>query len=192
MFSSYSQDNSKWAVVLCDMCGSSGTHIHCHPEVNSTSSYFVCPQCITNIGGEEGAYDLAKKMGIIEGPVASSSTNMVVACEAATTSMRKSKRGVTNDISSPVKKERRLRQTTLTTRTTPYARTTATTSGGRSPDRRHQRRSRRTCVKTKGVWALGVLFGDMESRIYDTCLSYRFVLKCRIYYNIKTLAIYFF
>lgn len=60
----YTEERSKWNIVLCDLCGSFGTHIACHPAVTDEKSYFVCQQCL-NTMGENGAYELAQRMGII-------------------------------------------------------------------------------------------------------------------------------
>lgn len=60
----YSEENTKWKVILCDLCGSSGTHIACTPTVSSDKSYYGCRSC-TSVLGARPAFELATKMGII-------------------------------------------------------------------------------------------------------------------------------
>ncbi|XP_076807328.1 G2/M phase-specific E3 ubiquitin-protein ligase-like isoform X2 [Clavelina lepadiformis] len=60
----YNLKGSEWAVVLCDLCGSSGTHIACNEDVDSETSYHVCDLCL-DIHGVDGAQKLAEQMGVL-------------------------------------------------------------------------------------------------------------------------------
>nr|CAB3264833.1 PHD finger protein 7 [Phallusia mammillata] len=65
----YNLKGTEWAVVLCDLCGSSGTHIACSEEVDSENSYYSCEVC-TEIHGTDGAREMAVSMGVISPPKA--------------------------------------------------------------------------------------------------------------------------
>ncbi|XP_078481229.1 E3 ubiquitin-protein ligase PHF7 [Ciona intestinalis] len=60
----FSLKGSEWAVVLCDLCGSFGTHIGCHDDVDCENSYYACSNC-ERIHGREGAREIAVAMGVI-------------------------------------------------------------------------------------------------------------------------------
>uniref|UniRef100_H2ZAJ3 PHD-type domain-containing protein n=1 Tax=Ciona savignyi TaxID=51511 RepID=H2ZAJ3_CIOSA len=66
----FNMKGTEWAVVLCDLCGSSGTHISCHEEVDSENSYHACADCEA-INGPQGARDLAIAIGVISPEVKS-------------------------------------------------------------------------------------------------------------------------
>jgi len=61
---SYNEKSSGWSVVLCDLCGSSGTHVDCSDDVDDEKSYFACQVCL-EIHGSDGARSLAVQMGVI-------------------------------------------------------------------------------------------------------------------------------
>jgi len=60
--------DTEWEIVLCDLCGSSGTHVACDDEVFESTSYYACSVCMS-IHGVEGSRQLAQQMGISVSPL---------------------------------------------------------------------------------------------------------------------------
>ncbi|KAK2182261.1 hypothetical protein NP493_359g06032 [Ridgeia piscesae] len=50
----YNKDNSNWEIILCDWCGSKGTHIICSAVDKSSCNDWICDEC-SNVASKMGS-----------------------------------------------------------------------------------------------------------------------------------------